>query len=97
LPYSVRAIYASLGQHPEPLPLWSRLASVKAPTLIIWGRDDRMVPVESALLGFRQLDNAELHIFSRCGHWAQLERKVDFERLVTDFLTRVSTSAPVLA
>jgi len=85
---SAVAIFMSLGQHPEPVPLWARLKAIKAPTLVTWGRDDRMLPVEGALLGFRQLPNAELHIFSKCGHWAQVERKSDFERLVIDFLTR---------
>lgn len=85
---SAIAIFASLGQHPETVPLWARMRGVKAPTLITWGRDDRMLPVEGALFGFRQMPNAELHIFSRCGHWAQVERKAEFERLVIDFLTR---------
>lgn len=85
---SAIAIFASLGQHPEPVPLFARLKGIKAPALITWGRDDRMLPVEGALMGFRQLPNAELHIFSRCGHWAQVERKAEFERLVTEFLTR---------
>lgn len=85
---SAMAIFASLGRHPDPVPLYARLKAVKAPTLVTWGRDDRMLPVEGALMGFRQLPNAELHIFSRCGHWAQVERKEDFERIVTEFLTR---------
>lgn len=85
---SAMAIFASLGQHPDPVPLFARLKSIKAPALVTWGRDDRMLPVEGALMGFRQLPNAELHIFSRCGHWAQVERKDDFERIVTEFLTR---------
>jgi 4,5:9,10-diseco-3-hydroxy-5,9,17-trioxoandrosta-1(10),2-diene-4-oate hydrolase len=82
------AIFASLGRHPEPVPLWARVRAIKAPTLITWGRDDRMLPVEGALFGFRQMPDAELHLFSRCGHWAQVERKAEFERLVIDFLTR---------
>jgi 4,5:9,10-diseco-3-hydroxy-5,9,17-trioxoandrosta-1(10),2-diene-4-oate hydrolase len=85
---SAIAIFSSLGQHPEPVPMWARLKGIKAPTLITWGRDDRMLPVEGALMGFRQLPNAELHIFSKCGHWAQVERKDEFERLVIEFLTR---------
>ncbi len=85
---SAIAIFASLGQHPEAVPMWARVRGIKAPTLITWGRDDRMLPVEGALFGFRQMPNAELHLFSRCGHWAQVERKADFERLVIDFLTR---------
>lgn len=85
---SAMAIFMSLAQYPEAVPLWARAKDIKAPVLITWGRDDRMLPVEGALFGFRQLKNAELHIFSKCGHWAQVERKADFERLVIDFLTR---------
>jgi 4,5:9,10-diseco-3-hydroxy-5,9,17-trioxoandrosta-1(10),2-diene-4-oate hydrolase len=85
---STMAIFSSLGQHPEPVPLYARVRNIKAPTLITWGRDDRMLPVEGALFGYRQMPNAELHLFSKCGHWAQVERKTDFERLVVDFLTR---------
>ena len=87
LEYAI-AIFSSLGQHPEPVPMWARLKAIKARTLITWGRDDRMLPVEGAFMGFRQLPNAELHIFSKCGHWAQVERKDEFERLVIEFLTR---------
>jgi 4,5:9,10-diseco-3-hydroxy-5,9,17-trioxoandrosta-1(10),2-diene-4-oate hydrolase len=85
---SAIAIFASLAAHPETVPLWARLKGVKIPVLLTWGRDDRMLPLESGLFGFRQLPNAELHIFSKCGHWAQVERKDEFERLVIDFLTR---------
>lgn len=85
---SAMAIFMSLGQHPEQIPLYARVKGITAPTLITWGRDDRMLPVEGSLFGFRQMPNAELHLFSRCGHWAQVERKDDFERLVIDFLTR---------
>ena len=85
---SAMAIFMSLAQHPEPVPLYARVKDIKAPTLITWGRDDRMLPVEGALFGYRQMPNAELHLFSRCGHWAQVERKDDFKRLVIDFLTR---------
>ena len=85
---SAMAIFASLGQFPETIPLYARVKDIKAPTLITWGRDDRMLPVESGIFGFRQMSNAELHLFSKCGHWAQVERKDDFERLVIEFLTR---------
>ncbi len=85
---SAMAIFMSLAQHPEPVPLYSRLKGLTAPTLVTWGRDDRMMPLEGGLFGYRQLPNAELHVFSKCGHWAQVERKDDLERLVIDFLTR---------
>jgi 4,5:9,10-diseco-3-hydroxy-5,9,17-trioxoandrosta-1(10),2-diene-4-oate hydrolase len=52
---SALAIFSSLAEHPEPVPMWARLKAIEAPTLVTWGRDDRMLPLESALLGFRQL------------------------------------------
>lgn len=69
-------------------PLWVRAKDLHSPTLIVWGRDDRMLPFEGGLFPFRQLPDAELHVFSRCGHWAQIERKEEFERLVVEFVSR---------
>lgn len=82
------AIFGSLGRFPEEVPLWARASRITTPTLVTWGRDDRMLPFEGGLFAFRQLPNAELHVFSGCGHWAQVERKDDFERIVTEFVTR---------
>lgn len=69
-------------------PLWQRASTIATPTLIMWGRDDRMLPYEQAHFAARHMPDVELHMFSRCGHWAQIERKADFERLVTEFFTR---------
>ncbi|MBF6228058.1 alpha/beta fold hydrolase [Nocardia abscessus] len=71
----------------EPIPLWARLRGLRAQTQILWGRDDRVTPVEAALLPARQIPNADLRVFARCGHWVQIERKSAFERAVIDFLT----------
>ena len=62
-----------------------RLSEVVAPTLIIWGRDDRFVPMDVGLRLLWGLPNAELHIFNRCGHWAQWEHAEKFNRMVLDF------------
>lgn len=32
------------------------------------------------------IDGAQLHVFGRCGHWVQIERDDEFNRLVADFL-----------
>lgn len=85
---SAMSIFMSLAQFPEPVPLYARADQIKAPALITWGRDDRMLPFEQAIFAFRRMPRAELHVFSRCGHWAQVERKEEFERVVTEFLTR---------
>lgn len=90
---SALAIFGSLRRHPDPVPTWARLDQIGSPTLVTWGRDDRMVPYDGAAFGYRRLPNAELHVFSRCGHWAQVERKDDFERVVVEFLTRKTADA----
>ncbi|GAA5149065.1 alpha/beta fold hydrolase [Pseudonocardia eucalypti] len=69
-------------------PLWTQAATIATPTLLLWGRDDRMLPYDQAHFANRALPDVELHTFARCGHWAQIERKTDFERVVLEFLTR---------
>lgn len=64
-----------------------RLGEIAAPALIIWGRDDRFVPMDVGLRLLWGMQNAELHIFNRCGHWAQWEHADKFNRMVLDFLT----------
>lgn len=66
----------------------AHLGSITAPTLITWGRDDRVTPVDMMLIPMRVIPNAEVHIFPNCGHWAMIERKAEFESLVLAFLQR---------
>jgi pimeloyl-ACP methyl ester carboxylesterase len=65
-----------------------RLGEIEVPTLIVWGRQDRVVPSRSAPF-YRDLigDNAELVVFDGCGHLPMLERPVRFNRLVDEFLS----------
>lgn len=77
----------SVEAHPKQFPDYGhRLGEVKAETLVIWGRDDRFVPLDVGLRLVWGLPNAELHIFNRCGHWAQWEHADKFNRMVLDFL-----------
>jgi pimeloyl-ACP methyl ester carboxylesterase len=64
------------------------LTKIQAPTLITWGRDDRVTPLDGALLPMRLIPKAELHVFYDCGHWAMIERKDEFESTVLAFLLR---------
>jgi len=69
--------------------LWlSGLHKIKQPTLIVWGREDRVMPLDAAFLLLKTIPNAQLHVFSRCGHWAQWEKADEFNALVADFLDR---------
>ena len=55
-------------------------------TLIVHGREDQVIPVDTSLKLMQLMDNGDLHVFSHCGHWVQIERSADFNRLVGDFL-----------
>ncbi|TFV57837.1 alpha/beta fold hydrolase [Mycobacterium sp. PS03-16] len=70
-----------------PLP-WAQMHKVAAPTLLTWGRDDRVSPLDMALIPMRTIPNAELHVFPNCGHWAMIEAKAAFEATVLSFLRR---------
>lgn len=66
----------------------AKLASIAVPTLLIHGRDDRVVSFESTLKLLTVIPNSRAHIFNQCGHWAQLEKAEEFNDLVSNFLAR---------
>lgn len=69
--------------------LWREpLYKVKHPVLMIWGREDRVLPIDAAFVYQKSLPNAELHVFPKCGHWAQWEKADQFNALVDQFLAR---------
>lgn len=84
----VLAMHAAGQPQPQPEFLDGQLDRLTAPTLLVWGADDRAGPIELALRMLRQLPAAQLHVFNRCGHWAQAEHPDTFNALVTDFFRR---------
>ena len=66
--------------------LWRDVHRLRQRVLLIWGREDRVNPLDGALIALKQIPRAQLHVFGRCGHWAQLERFAEFNRLTHDFL-----------
>jgi 2-hydroxy-6-oxonona-2,4-dienedioate hydrolase len=91
---AIRAMYSNemlevlrplmLG-NPETLGMLGR---IQAPTLLTWGRDDRVTPLDGAIAPLRLIPRCELHVFPDCGHWAMIERKAEFESVVLSFLLR---------
>ena len=67
-------------------PILRRLPSISNPTLIVWGRQDRFVPVAHAHVAAKALPNARLHVFDRCGHLPMLEQTQAFNGLLLEFL-----------
>ncbi|WP_143965848.1 alpha/beta fold hydrolase [Gordonia zhaorongruii] len=67
-------------------PYWAMMHKVKCPTLLTWGRDDRVSPPDMSMVPMRLIPEAELHIFPKCGHWVMIEAKEAFEATVATFL-----------
>ena len=64
-------------------------------TLIVHGREDKVIPLETSLKLEQLIDNADLSVFSHCGHWSMIERTADFNRLVRDFFLGAPTKPVV--
>ncbi len=87
---------------PAPRQRWvdamaSREADIRAlphETLVIHGRDDRVIPLLTSLTLADWISRAQLHVFGRCGHWTQIEHAARFARLVGDFLAEAGDDEP---
>ena len=55
-------------------------------TLLVHGRDDKVIPLSTTLTLLDWIEDSQAHIFGRCGHWTQIEHTEAFSRLVVDFL-----------
>jgi pimeloyl-ACP methyl ester carboxylesterase len=65
--------------------LLDRLEAIHDPTLIVWGRDDLVVPAADAAGFVERIDAARLEVFADCGHVPMAERPVRFNRLLAQF------------
>ena len=66
--------------------LWREAHKLRQRVLLVWGREDRVNPLDGGLLALKLIPRAQLHVFGGCGHWAMLEKFDEFNRLVTDFV-----------
>jgi 4,5:9,10-diseco-3-hydroxy-5,9,17-trioxoandrosta-1(10),2-diene-4-oate hydrolase len=89
---SIQEDLLELKRHPAPhrQDLSHELTRVLCPTLIVWGMEDRAGPLDVGLQMMRAFADAEMHIFARTGHWAQVERSAEFNRVVLEFLDRAA-------
>lgn len=63
-----------------------RLDTIAAPTLIVWGKEDRILPLEHGIHGQQQIQGSRLFVFEHCGHVPNLEKPHEFNELVLKFL-----------
>lgn len=83
----LRACATIRGACPDVLdPVIKNLDKIKIPTLIIWGREDRIFPVRHAGFAREKIPASHLHIFEQCGHMPNFERPQEFNSLVMNFL-----------
>ena len=64
--------------------LWREAHRLRNRVLLIWGREDRVNPVDGALVAMKMIRRAQLHVFGGCGHWVQLEKAAEFNRLAIE-------------
>lgn len=89
----VQEAYASM--FPAPRQRWidqlalgeEKLATLPHEVLVIHGREDRIIPVESSVRTAMAIPRSQLHVFGRCGHWTQIEQGPRFVALVRSFFS----------
>lgn len=75
--------------------LWREAHRLRKHTLLTWGREDRVNPLDGAMVALKLIPQASLHVFPNCGHWAQIEAAAEFVEVATAFLSRhVERSRP---
>jgi 4,5:9,10-diseco-3-hydroxy-5,9,17-trioxoandrosta-1(10),2-diene-4-oate hydrolase len=83
----LRAICTLRGARPVIVePIREGLGTIRTPTLVIWGRQDRILPSSQAFDAAARIPGARLHVFEHCGHMPNVEYPEEFNRLLLDFL-----------
>jgi len=69
----------------------NKLDKLKAPTLLIWGKQDTITPPFVGEKFHALLSNSELHFIDKCGHAAMMEKPNEFSTILENFLVKVCT------
>ncbi|HVL32304.1 MAG TPA: alpha/beta hydrolase [Actinomycetota bacterium] len=72
---------------------WRIVRSLRVPTLLVWGDQDRLLPVSIAERAVQAIPGAELVVMPVCGHNPQVELPVEFSGVVTSFARRIAAPA----
>ncbi|MGO4691955.1 alpha/beta fold hydrolase [Glaciibacter sp. 2TAF33] len=85
-----RSHRASFNPHaPRRVFTEAELATIPHPTLVVHGREDRIIPLEASFYFADNLPNANLFVLAHCGHWTQIEHREKFESLLERFIAGV--------
>lgn len=72
----------------------SDIRRVAHETLVIHGREDKIIPLQASLTLADWIPRSQLHVFGRCGHWTQIEHAARFARLVGEFFEEARSDEP---
>ena len=82
--YTINSLIESIKRREDFLD--ARLGEIKKPTLIIWGKQDGIIPLADGEKFNKGINGSQLIVFDPCGHVPQLEKAADFNREVLKFL-----------
>jgi pimeloyl-ACP methyl ester carboxylesterase len=82
--YTINSLIESIRRKEDFLN--DRLGEIKKPTLIIWGKQDGLLPVADATTFNKGIAGSQLLILDNCGHAPQFEKAADFNKAVLEFL-----------
>jgi 2-hydroxy-6-oxonona-2,4-dienedioate hydrolase len=86
MPGAKEAFMSALKGSAKAERLNGRLSKIKAPAMLLWGKEDIMIPVKFAQ-PFVEMKNCRIVLLERCGHRPHAERSGLFNKLVGDFLS----------
>jgi pimeloyl-ACP methyl ester carboxylesterase len=89
--YTVRSILTSPALAAERLD--GKLANIHVPTLVLWGKQDALLPIESGERYSKEIPGAKLVSFDKCGHVPPIEKTTEFLAAVTAFLDGAPAAA----
>ncbi len=82
--YTVQRFIDSIARGEDLLD--GRLGGIKQPTLIVWGREDKLTPMWMAERFKKEINGAALVVLDKCGHVPQLEKAAEFNAALMKFL-----------
>ena len=82
--YTIRSVSETIIRGDEFLD--KQLSAIKVPTLIIWGRQDGLLPLADGQRFQKGIPNSQLLVFDKCGHVPQVEKVAEFNAAVLKFL-----------
>lgn len=84
---TLRAIANLFGAKGEVIDsIVNNLDKIEAKTLIVWGAQDRILPVSHGYIAKEKIANAQIHVFDQCGHLTPMEKSEAFNEMVSIFL-----------